>query len=109
MPTEDEIFDSLQRMRAVDDLFGIDSGRGILGDMLEDRILARDIADGRSVMDALAAQHARDDLFGTGQRDIFSDMARDAAVAGAFEQGADLGESIACFRDQGDLFSPDGF
>ena len=43
---EDDIFDSLQRSRAMDDLFGQSSGRGILGDAAADRQLSQDIANG---------------------------------------------------------------
>ena len=50
---EDDIFDSLQRSRAMDDLFGQSSGRGILGDAAADRQLAQDIANGMNVRDTL--------------------------------------------------------
>ncbi len=93
---EDEIFDSLQSARARDDLFGIDSGRGILGDMAADRELAQDIASGMDIRDALNRQRAMDDLFGTGRsHGILSDMLTDDLIARDVEQGMDIGEAIA--------------
>lgn len=102
---EDEIFASLQRMRTLDDLFGIDSGRGIIGDMIADRQLARDIADGSDVRDALASQRLMDNLFGNGHsHGIISDMIEDNIIAADYENGNDIGEAIAKQRFWDNLF-----
>jgi len=93
---EDDIFDSIQRSRAVGDLFGENSGRGILGDMAADRELAHDIASGMDIRDALGRQRAMDDLFGTGRsHGILNDMLTDDLIARDVEAGMDIGEAIA--------------
>lgn len=93
---ENDIYDSLQRAHARDDLFGIDSGRGILGDMQADRELAHDIASGMDVRDALMRQRAMDDLFGEGRsHGILNDMLTDDLIARDVENGMDIGEAIS--------------
>ena len=103
---EEEIFDSLQSARARDDLFGIDSGRGILGDMVADRELAQDIASGMDIREDLTRQRAMDDLFGTGRRShgILSDMLTDDLIARDVEQGMDIGEAVAREEFWADVF-----
>lgn len=102
---EDEIFDSLRRMRERDALFGIDSGRGILGDMMADRQLARDIADGMGVRDALAGQRGMDYLCDDVKSNgVLSDLLEDDAIAADFENGRDLGDAISEQRFWDDLF-----
>ena len=102
---EDDLFNSLQRTSTLDYLFGIDSGRGILGDMLADRELAHDIASGMNVRDALAKQRFMDDLFGDGHNHgIISDMISDGIVADEFENGRDLGDTLSEQRFWDDLF-----
>lgn len=102
---EDEIFDSLTRMRAADSFFGVDSGRGFLGDYAADRQLAHDIAEGRDVRDALADQRLMDSLFGQDHsKGIIADVLTDNAIASAYENGRDLGDAIADQRFMDDLF-----
>ena len=93
---EDEIFDSIQRSRAMGDLFGENSGRGILGDMAADRELAHDIASGMDVRDALERQRGMDYLLGDRRSyGILSDMLTDDLIARDVESGMDIGEAIA--------------
>ena len=102
---EEEIFDSLQRMRRADALFGIDSGRGILGDMLADRQLAQDIASGMDVRCALGRQRMMDELMGNRRsNDMLADLITDEFIANDFESGCDLGEAITRQRFLDDLF-----
>ena len=51
---EEEIYNAIQRNRAISRLFGMASGRRIFGDAAADRQLARDIASGMDVRDALS-------------------------------------------------------
>ena len=93
---ENDIYNSLQRSRATDDLFGIDSGRGILGDMAADQQLAHDIASGMNVRDALERQRGMDYLFGDRRSNgILSDMLTDDLIARDVENGMDIGEAIS--------------
>lgn len=93
---ENDIYDSLQRAHARDELFGIDSGRGILGDMQADRELAHDIASGMDVRDALTRRRGMDDLFGEGRsHGILNDMLTDDLIAKDVENGMDIGEAIS--------------
>ena len=93
---EDEIFDSIQRSRAMDDMFGESSGRGILGDMAADRELAHDIASGMEVRDALDRQRGMDYLIGDRRSNgILSDMLTDDLIARDVEAGMDIGEAIS--------------
>ena len=93
---EDEIFNSIQRSRAIGDLFGENSGRGILGDMAADRELAHDIASGMEVRDALERQRGMDYLIGDRRSNgILSDMLTDDRIARDVEDGMDIGEAIA--------------
>ena len=109
---ENEIFDSIQHSRAIGDLFGESSGRGILGDAAADAYLARDIASGMSVRDALEAQRGVDTLIGDRRSNgILSDMLTDDLIARDVENGMDIGEAIA--KEEfwanafGDLFNGD--
>lgn len=102
---ENEIYDSLQRAHARDDLFGIDTGRGILGDMQVDRELAHDIASGMDIRDALARQRGMDDLFGEGRsHGILNDMLTDDLIARDVANGMDLGEAISKEEAWADFF-----
>ena len=93
---ENNIYNSLQSSRAMDDLFGIDSGRGILGDMAADQQLAHDISSGTSVRDALERQRGMDYLFGDRRSNgILSDMLTDDLIARDVENGMDIGEAIS--------------
>ena len=93
---EDEIFNSIQRSREIGDLFGENSGRGILGDMAADRELAHDIASGMEVRDALERQRGMDYLIGDRRSNgILSDMLTDDRIARDVEDGMDIGEAIA--------------
>ena len=93
---EDEIFNSIQRSRAIGDLFGENSGRGILGDAAADRQLAHDIASGMSVRDALEQQRGLDYIMGDRRSNgILSDMLTDDLIAQDVENGMDIGEAIA--------------
>ena len=93
---ENEIYDSIQRSRAVGDLFGESSGRGILGDMAADRDLAHDIASGMNVRDALDRQRGIDYLVGDRRsHGILNDMLTDDLIARDVENGMDIGEAIA--------------
>ena len=96
MMTENEILDSVQRSRRLDDLFGIESGRGILGDLAADAQLAHDIASGMSVRDALEEQRLVDYTIGDRRSNgILSDMLTDDLIAQDVENGMDIGEAIA--------------
>ncbi len=103
--SEDEIFDSLQRSRAMDDLTGQSSGWGILGDMEADRQLARDLAGGMPLREALERQRAIDDLAG-GRRShgILNDQLTDELIARDVENGMDLGEAISREEAWADFF-----
>ena len=93
---ENDIFSSIQRSRATDDLFGQSSGRGILGDAAADRQLAQDIADGKNIRDALERQRALDDLIGDRRsHGILNDMLTDDLIARDVENGMDIGEAIS--------------
>ena len=93
---EDEIFDSIQRSRAIGDLFGENSGRGILGDLAADSELAHDIASGLDVRDALEHQREIDYLIGDRRsHGILSDMLTDDLIAQDVKNGMDIGEAIA--------------
>jgi len=104
---ENDIYNSIQRSRAIGDLFGESSGRGILGDDCADRLLAQDIANGMSVRDALERQRGIDYLIGDRRSNgILSDMLTDDLIAQDVENGMDIGEAIAkeefwsnCFDD----------
>ena len=92
---ENEIFDSLQRARALGDLTGESSGRGILGDICTDRQLAGDIANGVPVRDALERQRAVDDLVGDRRsHGVLADMLTDDLIARDVENGMDIGEAV---------------
>ena len=93
---EDEIFNSIQHSRAIDDLFGENSGRGILGDLAADRDLAHDIASGMDVRDALERQRGLDYLMGDRKsHGILNDMLTDDLIAQDVKNGMDIGEAIA--------------
>ena len=93
---ENEIFDSIQRSRAIGDLFGESSDRGILGDAAADADLAHDIASGMSIRDALEAQRGVDYMIGDRRSNgILSDMLTDDLIAQDVENGMDIGEAIA--------------
>ncbi len=93
---EDDIFNSIQRSRATDDLFGIDSGRGILGDAAADRQLAQDIANGMNVRDALERQRGIDYIVGNRlSHGVLNDMLTDDFIARDVENGMDIGEAIS--------------
>ena len=107
---ENEIFNTLQRARALGELMGENSGRGILEDISADRQLAHDIANGVPVRDALARRRNMDVLFGSGKsRGALADMLTDDLIAGDVENGADIGEAMireeACSDLFEDLFS----
>lgn len=92
---EEEIFQSLQQSRAVSDLLGESSGRGILGDAAADRELAHDIASGLDVRQALDRQRGMDYLFGDRRSNgVLSDMLTDELIARDAEQGMDIGEAM---------------
>ncbi len=92
---ENEIFGALQRARALGDLMGEGSGRGILEDICADRQAAHDIANGVPVRDALARQRNMDILFGTGKsRGALADMLTDGLIANDVENGMDIGEAM---------------
>ena len=102
---EDEIFNSIQRSRAIGDLFGENSGRGILGDMAADRELAHDIASGMEVRDALERQRGMDYLIGDRRSNgILSDMLTDDLIARDVENGMDIGEAITREEAWADFF-----
>lgn len=104
-PDEDELFSSLNGLRFRDALLGEDSGRGALGDLFADSMLARDIADGRDVRDALMSQRFWDGMAGADRsRGFFADMASDDMIARDFENGEDLGTTIERQRFWDDLF-----
>jgi len=93
---EKDIFDSIQRSRAMDDLFGENSGRGILGDAAADRQLAQDIASGMSVRDALDRQRGLDFLMGDRRsHGVLNDMLTDDLIARDVENGMEIGEAIS--------------
>ena len=93
---KNEIYDSIQRSRAMGDLFGESSGRGILGDMAADRQLAHDIASGIPVRDALENQRGMDYLIGDRRSNgILNDMLTDDLISQDVENGMDIGEAIA--------------
>ena len=93
---EKDIFNAIQRSRALDDLFGENSGRGILGDAAADRQLAQDIASGMNVRDALDRQRGLDYLIGDRRsHGVLSDMLTDDMIARDVENGMDIGEAIA--------------
>ena len=88
---EEGIFDSIQRSRETDDLFGIDSGRGILGDAAADRQLARDIASGMNVRDALERQRGIDYIIGDRRsHGVLNDMLTDDLIARDMENGMEI-------------------
>jgi len=96
MDREDEIYNSIQHSRTIGDLFGENSGRGIMGDALADRELAHDIASGMDVRDALERQRGLDYLMGDRRSNgILSDMLTDDLIAQDVENGMDIGEAIA--------------
>jgi len=91
-----DIYGSIQRSRAIGDLFGESSGRGILGDSAADWGLAQDIASGMNVRDALERQRGIDYLIGDRRSNgILSDMLTDDFIAQDVENGMDIGEAIA--------------
>ena len=93
---EADIFNSLQQSRAMDDLFGISSGRGILGDLAADQELSHDIASGMDVREALERQRGLDYLIGDRRSNgILSDMLTDDLIAQDVENGMDIGEAIS--------------
>lgn len=93
---EADIYNSLQQSRAMDDVFGIDSGRGILGDMAADQQLAHDIASGMEIRDALERQRGIDYLLGDRRSNgILSDMLTDDLIAQDVENGMDIGEAVS--------------
>ena len=93
---ENDIFNSIQRSRAISDIFGESSGRGILGDAAADRQLAQDIASGMDVRDALERQRGMDYLMGDRRSNgILSDMLTDDLIAQDVRNGMDIGEAIA--------------
>lgn len=93
---ETDIYNSLQSSRAMDDLFGLSSGRGILGDMAADQQLAQDIASGMDVRDALERQRGMDYLIGDRRSNgILSDMLTDDLIARDVENGMDIGEAVS--------------
>ena len=93
---ENDIYDSITRSRAVGDIFGESSGRGILGDSAADRQLAHDIASGMDVRDALERQRGIDYLVGDRRSNgILSDMLTDDFIAQDVRNGMDIGEAIA--------------
>ena len=95
-PSADEIYGSIQRSRAIGDIIGESSGRGILGDAAADWGLARDIESGMSVRDALEHQRGIDYLMGDRRSNgILSDMLTDDLIAQDVENGMDIGEAIA--------------
>lgn len=95
-PSADEIYGSIQRSRAIGDIFGESSGRGILGDSAADWGLARDIESGMSVRDALEHQRGIDYIMGDRRSNGFlSDMLTDDLIAQDVENGMDIGEAIA--------------
>lgn len=94
--TENEIYHSIQQSRAIGDLFGESTGRGILGDSAADSQLAHDIANGMSVRDALEQQRLTDYVIGDRRSNgILSDMLTDDLIAQDVENGMDIGEAIA--------------
>jgi len=102
---EADIYNSLQSSRARDDLFGISSGRGILGDMAADQQLAHDIASGMNVRDALERQRGLDYIMGDRRsNDILSDMLTDDLIARDVENGKDIGEAVAKEEFWGNFF-----
>ena len=93
---EDEIYQSLRRSRAMDDLFGNESGRGFLGDMAADHQLSHDIASGMSVREALDRQRGMDYLIGDRRSNgLLSDIVTDHLIARDVERGMDIGEAIS--------------
>lgn len=101
---ENDIFNSLQRMRTIDSLFGINTGNGFIEDMIADNQLSGDIANGVDVRDALADQRFMDSLFGEDRSNgIIEDMIDDSMIASNYENGCDLGEAIAEQRFWDDL------
>ena len=93
---ESDLYNSMQRSRAIDDLFGQSNGRGILGDMAADQQLAHDIASGMDVRDALNRQRNLDYLMGDRRSNgILSDMLTDEFIARDVENGMDIGEAIS--------------
>ena len=91
-----EIFNALQQSRAMDDLFGIDSGRGILGDMAADHQLTYNIVSGMHIREALEHQRGTDYLFSDRRNNGFlNDMLTDDLFALDVETGMDIGEAIA--------------
>ena len=93
---EDEIYQSLRRSRAMDELFGNESGRGFLGDLAADQQLSHDIASGMDVREALDRQRGMDYLFGDRRSNgILSDMMTDERIARDVESGMDIGEAIS--------------
>ena len=95
-PSADEIYGSIQRSRAMSDLFGESSGRGILGDSAADWGLAQDIASGMDVREALERQRGIDYLMGDRRSNgILSDMLTDDFIAQDVRNGMDIGEAIA--------------
>ena len=91
-----EIFNSLQQSRALGDLLGENSGRGILGDAAADEQLAQDIASGMDVRQALDRQRGIDYLVGDRRsHGLLNDMLTDDLIAQDVENGMDIGEAIA--------------
>ncbi len=96
LESENEIFNSIQRSRAIGDIFGESSGRGIAGDAFADRDLAHDIASGMDVREALERQRGMDYLIGDRRSNgILCDMLTDDLIAEDVENGMDIGEVIA--------------
>lgn len=92
---EKDIYDSIQRSRAMDDLLGENSGRGILGEAGADQQLAQDIASGMNVRDALDRQRGIDYIIGDRRsHGILNDMLTDNLSARDIKNGMDIGEAI---------------
>lgn len=102
---EDEIFSSIQRSRAIGDLFGESSGRGILGDAAADMDLAHDIASGMDIREALEHQRGIDYLVGDRRSNgILCDMLTDDLIAQDVKNGMDIGEAIVKEEFWGNFF-----
>ena len=92
---ENEIFNLLQRARALGELFSEENGCGILGDSCADRQLASDIANGIPVRDALERQRNIDCLIGNRKSSsILADLLTDDLIARDVENGMDIGEAM---------------
>ena len=92
----EDLYGSIQRGRAMSDLFGESSGRGILGDSAADWQLSQDIASGMDIREALDRQRNTDSLIGDRRsHGVLSDMLTDDLIARDVESGMDIGEAIA--------------